>query len=142
MSKFLFPDFPVTRFRRLRRNAVLRDMLRETTLQRDDLIFPLFIVEGEGVKNPISSMPGQFQMSIDNIIGECGDLVNLGIRTILLFGIPAEKDEVGSGAYDESGIIQKAVRSIKLAYPDLLVITDVCLCEYTSHGHCGLIEAG
>lgn len=140
MSNFLFPDFPVTRFRRLRRSATLRDMLRETTLSTNDFIYPLFVVEGEGVKNPISSMPGQYQMSIENIVGECEDLVKLGIKAILLFGIPAEKDEVGSGAYDDNGVIQKAVTAIKAAHPDLLIITDVCLCEYTSHGHCGVIE--
>lgn len=142
MANFLFPDFPVTRFRRLRHSATLRDMLRETRLSTDDLIYPLFVVEGEGVKNQISSMPGQFQMSIDNVVMECGEIVKLGIKAVLLFGIPAEKDEVGSGAYDDEGIIQKAVSAIKSAYPDLLVITDVCLCEYTSHGQCGIIEGG
>lgn len=142
MSNFIFPDFPTTRFRRLRSSPALREILRETTLRKNDLIYPLFIVEGEGVKHEISSMPDQFQMSIDNILEECGNLVNLGIRSILLFGIPAEKDEVGSGAYDENGIIQRAVREIKAAHPDLLVITDVCLCEYTSHGHCGVIDRG
>ena len=142
MSNFLFPDFPITRLRRLRRSTALRDMLRETRLSTDDLIYPLFVVEGEGVKNRISSMPGQFQMSIDNIVAECGEIAKLGIKSILLFGIPAEKDEVGSGAYADDGIIQRAVSAIKSAHSDLLVITDVCLCEYTSHGHCGVIEAG
>jgi porphobilinogen synthase len=141
MSNFdLFPGFPTTRLRRLRRTEQLRDMFRETRLQKTDFIYPLFIVEGNGVKKEISSMPGQFQMSIDNILPECEDLRELGVTSILLFGIPAEKDDVGSGAYDENGVIQKAVREIKRAHPELVVITDVCLCEYTSHGHCGVIE--
>ncbi|HTH51207.1 MAG TPA: porphobilinogen synthase [Pyrinomonadaceae bacterium] len=143
MSNFeLFPGFPTTRMRRLRRTEQLRDMFRETRLHRTDFIYPLFIVEGSGVKKEISSMPGQFQMSIDNVLRECEELRDLGITSILLFGIPAEKDEVGSGAYDENGIIQKAVREIKKHFPELVVITDVCLCEYTSHGHCGVVEDG
>jgi porphobilinogen synthase len=117
-------------------------MFRETVLTRSDLIYPLFIVEGEGIKNEISSMPGQFQMSVDNILRECEELQNLGILSVLLFGIPLEKDELGTGAYDENGIIQRATREIKANFPDLLVITDVCLCEYTSHGHCGFVEDG
>src|SRR5262245_8161731 len=100
MTNFISPEFPISRLRRLRRSATLRDMLRETRLTVNDLIYPLFVVEGEGVKNEISSMPGQFQMSIENIVGECGDIVKLGIKAILLFGIPAVKDELGSGAYD------------------------------------------
>lgn len=115
-------------------------MFRETHLHKSDFIYPLFVVEGSGVKNEISSMPGQFQMSIDNIVRECEGLQQLGLNSILLFGIPVKKDEVGSGAYDENGIIQKALRAIKKEFPDILVITDVCLCEYTSHGHCGVIE--
>lgn len=142
MKKFNSPGFPVTRLRRLRRTPVVRDMFRETTLSKADLIYPLFIVEGKNVKKEISSMPGQYQMSVDNILVECEELVRLGINAVLLFGIPAEKDEVGSGAYAEDGVIQKAVRSIKAAFPALLVITDVCLCEYTSHGHCGIVEDG
>ena len=142
MSKFQQPGFPVTRLRRLRRTPALRDMFRETALSKSDLIYPLFIVEGEGVKKEISSMPGQFQMSVDNVLRECEELQNLGLNSILLFGIPLEKDEVGSGAYADDGIIQKAVRAIKTSFPDLLVITDVCLCEYTSHGHCGAVEDG
>lgn len=117
-------------------------MFRETVLRKEDFIYPLFIVEGEKVKKEISSMPGQFQMSVDNILRECEELRDLGITSILLFGIPAEKDEVGSGAYDEHGVIQKALREIKKHFPDLIVITDVCLCEYTSHGHCGVVEDG
>jgi len=143
MSNFeLFPGFPTNRLRRLRRTAELREMFRETRLSKTDLIYPLFIVEGSGVKKEISSMPGQFQMSIDNILRECDELRALGITSVLLFGIPAEKDEVGSGAYDDNGIIQKAVREIKRAHPEMIVITDVCLCEYTSHGHCGVVEDG
>lgn len=141
MSKLqIQPGFPVTRLRRLRKNAALREMFRETHLHKSDFIYPLFVVEGSGVKNEISSMPGQFQMSIDNIVRECEGLQQLGLNSILLFGIPVKKDEVGSGAYDENGIIQKALRAIKKEFPDILVITDVCLCEYTSHGHCGVIE--
>jgi len=117
-------------------------MFRETRLHRSDLIYPLFIVEGSGIKKEISSMPGQFQMSVDNILRECEELRDLGIASILLFGIPAEKDEVGSGAYDTNGIIQRAVREIKKSFPEMVVVTDVCLCEYTSHGHCGVVEDG
>jgi porphobilinogen synthase len=117
-------------------------MFRETSLSKADLIYPLFIVEGENFKKEISSMPGQYQMSVDNILIECAELESLGIRSVLLFGIPLEKDEVGSGAYAEDGIIQRATREIKKNFPEMLVITDVCLCEYTSHGHCGVVEDG
>lgn len=126
----------------MRKTSTLRAIFRETSLNKADLIYPLFIVEGENFKKEISSMPGQYQMSIDNILTECSELTELGIGSILLFGIPAEKDEVGSGAYASDGIIQKAVRAIKSEFPDMLVITDVCLCEYTSHGHCGVVEDG
>lgn len=136
----MYPNFPVSRLRRLRKTSALRSMVRETSLSKDDLIYPLFVVEGENVKREISSMPGQYQMSIDNIVRECDELLNLGLNTILLFGIPAQKDEVGSGAYSDDGIIQRAVRGIKKRFPEMLVVTDVCLCEYTSHGHCGVIE--
>ena len=136
------PGFPVTRLRRLRKNAALREMFRETHLHKSDLIYPVFVVEGDGIKKEISSMPGQFQMSIDNVVRECEELQRLGLNSILLFGIPAEKDEVGSDAYDENGIIQKALRAIKKEFPEIVAITDVCLCEYTSHGHCGVIENG
>ncbi|HEX8368170.1 MAG TPA: porphobilinogen synthase [Pyrinomonadaceae bacterium] len=136
----IYPNFPVSRLRRLRKTAALRDMFRETSLSKKDFIYPLFVVEGSGVKKEISSMPGNFQMSIDNVLRECDELVNLGINSILLFGIPETKDEVGSGAYDANGIIQKAVRGVKKEFPEMLVVTDVCLCEYTSHGHCGVIE--
>lgn len=142
MSKFSQPNFPVTRLRRLRRSPAIREMFRETTLSKADFIYPLFIVEGDSIKKEISSMPGQYQQSIDNIILECGELEKLGISSVLLFGIPVEKDEVGSGAYADDGIIQRATRAIKEHFPDMVVITDVCLCEYTSHGHCGVVEDG
>jgi len=134
------PGFPVTRIRRLRKTSVLRDMFRETSLSKEDFIYPLFIVEGAGIKREISSMPGQFQMSLDNVLRECEELQTIGISSILLFGIPEMKDEVGSGAYDENGIIQKTLRAIKKDFSEMMVITDVCLCEYTSHGHCGIVE--
>jgi len=142
MSNFTLPNFPVSRLRRLRRSAAIRDMFRETSLSVSDLIYPLFVVEGDNVKKAISSMPEQFQLSVDNVLRECDELQKLGINSIILFGIPSEKDEVGSGAYDDNGVIQKALRAIKKEFPDLLAITDVCLCEYTSHGHCGVIENG
>ena len=142
MSKFIQPSFPVTRLRRLRRTPELRNILRETVLSPSDFIYPLFIVEGENVRREISSMPSQFQLSIDNAARTCEELIVLGVRSVILFGIPDEKDEVGSGAYMDDGIIQRATRELKKAFPDLLVITDVCLCEYTSHGHCGIVENG
>ena len=117
-------------------------MFRETSLSKSDFIYPLFIVEGENVKKEISSMPGQYQLSVDNVLRECDELQNIGVNSVLLFGIPREKDEVGSGAYASDGIIQKALRAIKASFPEMLVITDVCLCEYTSHGHCGVVEDG
>ena len=126
----------------MRRTPELREMFRETALSTADFIYPLFTVEGENVKREISSMPGQFQLSIENVIRECEELIGLGVRSVILFGIPSEKDEVGSGAYAEDGIIQKATRAIKSKFPDMVVVTDVCLCEYTSHGHCGVVEDG
>ncbi len=142
MNKFIQPGFPVSRLRRLRRSTAIRDMFRETYLSMDDFIYPLFIVEGKNIEKQISSMPGQFQLSIDNVIRECAELESLGIKSVLLFGIPLEKDEVGSQAYAEDGIIQRATREIKKHFPEMLVVTDVCLCEYTSHGHCGVVENG
>ena len=142
MTKFIQPNFPITRLRRLRRSTAIRDIFRETSVSTADFIYPLFIVEGDNVKKEISSMPGQFQLSIDNVIRECGELELLGINSVLLFGIPLEKDEVGSQAYAEDGIIQRATREIKKNSPDMLVVTDVCLCEYTSHGHCGVVDDG
>lgn len=143
MSNYdLFPPFPTTRLRRLRKNSALRDMFRETVLTKNDFIFPLFIVEGNGIRNEINSMPNIFQLSVDEALRECEEVLNLGIRAVLLFGIPKQKDEIGSEAYSENGVIQKALQAIKKRFPELLVITDVCLCEYTSHGHCGVIESG
>jgi porphobilinogen synthase len=142
MSNFIQPGFPTTRLRRLRKTAALRDMFRETVLSPADFIYPLFIVEGENVRREISSMPSQSQLSIDNALRECEELINLGVNSTILFGIPDKKDEVGSGAYVEDGIIQKATRAIKERFPEMIVVTDVCLCEYTSHGHCGVVEDG
>ncbi len=133
-------SFPIHRPRRLRRNENLRRMTRETHLRVDDLIMPLFIVPGTRVENPIGSMPGIAQLSVDRAVEECKQLQDLGIPGVILFGIPAEKDAVGSDAYNDSGIIQRALRALKEAVPGLTLITDVCLCEYTDHGHCGLIK--
>jgi porphobilinogen synthase len=140
MSNFNLPDFPVSRLRRLRKTSPLRDMFRETHLTRNDFIYPLFVAEGENFRRPIGSMPDVFQLSVDNILRECEELLSLGIYAVLLFGIPDFKDEVGSSGYAKDGIVQKASREIKNKFPEMLVITDVCLCEYTSHGHCGVIE--
>jgi len=136
----LMANYPIKRLRRLRYNPLVRDMIRETHLSKDDLIYPLFVVPGENVKNEVRSMPGVFQMSIDVVVEECKTVESLGIPAVILFGIPEHKDEVGSGAYDRNGIIQQAVRAIKANTNKLLVITDVCLCEYTSHGHCGVLN--
>jgi len=134
--------YPSYRMRRLRRTPAIRDMMRETTLKMDDLIYPLFVIAGENVKNPISSMPGCFQLSIGNLLGEVREVVSLGIPAVLLFGIPSHKDSAATGAYDSEGVIQMAVRAIKDEFPDLVVITDVCLCEYMDHGHCGVVQDG
>lgn len=142
MSKYELPAFPVSRLRRLRRTFALRDALAETRLDRRSLIYPLFITEGENVRNAIGSMPGIYQTSIDNALRECDDLMSLGLNAILLFGIPDDKDDRGTPGYAADGVVQKAVREIKSRFPEMLVITDVCLCEYTSHGHCGLIVNG
>jgi len=117
-------------------------MVRETTLSPDDFIYPLFVTHGKGVMKEIGSMPGNYQQSIDNIIKDCQEVTRLGIPAVLLFGIPEHKDEVGSEAYSDDGIVQHAIKAIKNKIPDLIVITDVCLCEYTSHGHCGVIKNG
>jgi len=132
--------YPEKRLRRLRYNSTVRDMVRETNLTKNDLIYPLFAVPGSGIKNEVKSMPGVFQMSIDVLVQECKEVEQLGIPAVILFGIPEHKDEVGSGAYDANGIIQQAVRAIKKETKKLVVITDVCLCEYTSHGHCGVLD--
>ena len=134
-----FPDY---RPRRLRQNENFRRMIRETKLSVDNLIYPLFVVPGTKVKKPITSMPGNFQMSVDHIVREAARMKALGIPALLLFGIPEKKDEIASGALAKDGIIQRAIREIKDKVPDILVITDVCLCEYMSHGHCGMVEKG
>lgn len=128
------------RFRRLRINAVTRELVRETHLNTSEFIYPLFVVSGKGVKNEIKSMPGVFQMGIDEILKECENLQNLGIKSILLFGIPSVKDSIGSDALSENGIIATALRAIKDKFPNLFVITDLCFCEYTDHGHCGILD--
>ncbi len=134
--------YPSYRMRRLRRTPTIRRMLRETTLKVDDLIYPLFVIAGENVKNPIGSMPGCFQLSIGNLLPEVREVAELGIPAVLLFGIPAHKDSAATAAYDAEGVVQLAVRAIKDEFPDLLVITDVCLCEYMDHGHCGVVQDG
>ena len=133
-------SFPIHRPRRLRRNENLRRMTRETHLRVDDLIMPLFIVPGTRVENPIGSMPGIAQLSVDRAVEECKQIRDLGIPGVILFGIPDEKDAVGSDAYNDNGIIQRALRALKEEVPGLTLITDICLCEYTDHGHCGLIK--
>ena len=133
---------PLYRPRRLRESPLLRRMVRETRLGVENLILPLFAVHGRGVREPIGSMPGQYRLSIDELLKECKDAASMGIPGVLLFGLPRDKDPRGSEAYAEDGIIQQAVRAVKDTIPDLLVITDVCLCEYTSHGHCGVVEDG
>ncbi|MGG0667466.1 porphobilinogen synthase [Lederbergia citrisecunda] len=128
------------RNRRLRNSAALRSMVRETILQKEDFIYPLFIIEGENVKNEISSMPGIYQLSLDRLMEEVEEVVSLGIPSVILFGIPAEKDATGTGAYNDEGIVQRATRLIKEKHPELVVIADTCLCEYTDHGHCGVVH--
>ena len=130
------------RFRRLRRSEALRSLVRETRLSPLDFVYPLFVTHAEGVRREIESMPGQYQLSLDQLRREAEELRSLGIPAVLLFGLPAAKDDLGSEAYQEDGIVQRAVRTLKHAWPGLVVITDVCLCEYTSHGHCGVIAQG
>lgn len=130
------------RFRRLRSNESIRTLVRENSVQVTDLIYPMFVIEGTNIKNPIPSMPDIFQYSIDNLKPILDEVVSNGILGVLIFGIPSHKDECGSEAYNDDGITQKAIRYIKKEYPNLLVIADVCLCEYTSHGHCGLVHDG
>jgi porphobilinogen synthase len=134
--------FPATRLRRLRRTDTLRGLVRETELSPAHLIQPAFVVAGEGIREEVESMPGVERFSISGLVEEAGEIAAAGIGAILLFGVPATKDESGSGAYDEEGIVQMAVRALKEAHPGLVVITDVCLCEYTSHGHCGFVRDG
>jgi len=133
----LFPDY---RPRRLRQSEGLRRMIRETHLRVSDLILPLFVIDGKDVKNPIPSMPGHYQLSIDNFLKTAQKAHELGIPAIILFGIPDQKDALGTGAYADNGIVQKAVKAVKEKFPELVVITDVCLCQYTDHGHCGIVE--
>jgi len=135
-------DFPLYRPRRTRRTETLRRMVRETLLSPDHLIYPLFAVHGKGVRKEISSMPGVFHLSVDGIVAECREAWALGIPSVILFGLPHHKDERATEAYDSHGAVQKAVAAIKDAVPEMVVITDVCLCEYTSHGHCGIVEGG
>jgi porphobilinogen synthase len=134
--------FPSYRPRRLRKDERFREMIRETHLRPDDMILPLFVCPGKGVRRPISSMPGNFQLSIDELIREVKEARSLGILGVILFGIPEKKDEVGSEGYSENGIIQRALKSLKDAVDGITLITDVCLCEYTSHGHCGVVRDG
>ncbi|HXX33247.1 MAG TPA: porphobilinogen synthase [Thermodesulfobacteriota bacterium] len=134
--------FPEYRLRRLRKDDLFRRVFRETQLRPDDLILPLFVRPGKGVRQPISSMPGHFQLSIDSLVKEAKEAKSLGIPGVLLFGIPERKDETGSEGYAEDGIVQRAVRTLKEKVDGMIVITDVCLCEYTSHGHCGVVRDG
>ncbi|WP_025209479.1 porphobilinogen synthase [Hippea sp. KM1] len=133
-------NFPTVRPRRLRRNQIIRDMVAETTLSIDDFVYPIFVIEGKDIKNPVKSMPGIYQLSLEHAIEEAKEVFNLGIRSIILFGIPEKKDEMGSEAYAEDGIIARAIQKIKSNLPELIVIADACLCEYTSHGHCGVLD--
>jgi porphobilinogen synthase len=137
-----FPSFPTTRLRRLRQTDSLRRLVRETTLAVDDLILPLFVAPGHGVREPIGSMPGHCQLSLDELGREVREVAALGVPSVLLFGLPSRKDPIGSEAYDPHGIVQEAIRVVKEQAPGLVVMTDVCLCEYTSHGHCGVVEDG
>jgi porphobilinogen synthase len=131
--------FPATRLRRLRKTGVLRDMVRETDLSPADLVYPMFVQLGTDSRTPIEAMPGIDRLSIAHAVDEAGEAQSLGIPAVLLFGLPAEKDDQGSGAWDDEGVVQLATRAIKERHPDLVVITDLCLCEYTSHGHCGVL---
>lgn len=128
------------RLRRLRKTAGIRNMIRETHLEVDDLIYPIFVTEGNNIKKEITSLPGQYHFSLDKLEFELEEIVNLGIQGIILFGLPDSKDDVGNQAYNDDGIVQRAIRLIKGKYPKLVIITDVCLCQYTSHGHCGVIK--
>lgn len=134
--------FPVTRLRRLRYNGILRQMVSETQLAVDDFVMPLFVCPGTNVKNPINSMPGNYQLSVDNVVEECKKVWASGVKAVLLFGIPEHKDEDGSVACEHNGIVQQAIRAIKKVLPDIYLIADVCNCEYTVHGHCGTIIDG
>lgn len=130
----------INRTRRLRKNETIRGMIRETNITVDDFIYPLFIVEGENIKREISSMPGVYHFSVDTLVDEIGELLELGIKSVILFGIPDEKDSIGTSGFVQDGIIQKGIRAIKENHPEMYVITDVCMCEYTDHGHCGILR--
>jgi porphobilinogen synthase len=135
-------EFPIYRARRLRQNEKLRDLVRETSLEPRSFIYPIFVGPGKDMAQPVSSMPGIAQLSVDRAVKECLDASSLGIPAVILFGIPERKDSLGSEAYADRGVVQRAIRAIKEKIPDLLVITDVCLCEYTDHGHCGVVKNG
>jgi porphobilinogen synthase len=135
-------DLMFNRHRRLRQSENMRSLVRETHLRKEDLIYPLFVVEGENIRNAVSSMPGVFHISMDNLKAEMDEIVSLGIKSIILFGVPAEKDELGKQAYHEHGIVQRATRFVKEHYPEMVVAADTCLCQYTSHGHCGIVKEG
>ncbi len=134
--------FPIHRPRRLRRNETIRRMVRESVLRKEDLIYPLFVIHGKGIKHEIPSMPGCYQESVDVVTGTAREIYKLGIPAVILFGIPEHKDELASEAYSDDGVVQRAIKAIKDAVPELYVITDVCLCEYTSHSHCGIVKNG
>lgn len=135
-------SFPVTRLRRLRRTPALRSLVRETSVELGDLVYPLFVCPGEGIERPLEGLPGIAQRSIDRLCDEAEEAARLGVPAVLLFGIPEQKDEVGSEAYADEGIVQRALRALRERVPELVLITDLCLCEYTSHGHCGLVRDG
>ena len=132
--------YPKTRLRRLRMTPNLRAMVRETSLEPSDFIAPLFVVHGSGIRYEIKTMPGQYRLSVDELVKECQELYRLGVLSVMLFGIPAHKDATGSEAYSDEGIVQQAIRALKTTIPDLIVIADICMCEYTDHGHCGILH--
>src|SRR6516165_6682325 len=132
--------FPQERPRRLRRTEALRRLVRETTLAPDDLIWPLFVVPGKKIRNPVKSMPGVFQLSVDELVAEAQAGYEAGVRSVILFGVPEKKDEIGTGAWDPEGVVPRAVRALKERVPGMVVMTDVCMCEYTDHGHCGVLK--
>ena len=135
-------DLTFNRHRRLRQSENMRALVRETHLRKEDLIYPLFVVEGENIRTAVPSMPGVFHISMDNLKAEMDEIASLGIKSIILFGVPAEKDELGKQAYHEHGIVQRATRFVKELYPEMVVVADTCLCQYTSHGHCGIVKDG
>src|SRR5579884_3013070 len=133
--------FPATRLRRLRRTGALRSMVRETRLSPENFVYPLFVCPGEGVRKEVRSMPGVFNLSVDEAVREAQEAHSLGVPAVILFGLPEKKDEVATGAWEENGIVQRAARAIKSEVPELVLVGDVCLCEYMSHGHCGVVKA-